>query len=522
MKSFLKIGLGGLFSLSLCFASAQDFAKGIVYEDINQNGKRDSKEKVIANVAVSNGVDVVQTNSKGEYLLPIGNNTILFVIKPSEYNLPVNSNNLPQFYYIHKPAGSPKLKYKGIEATGKLPKSVDFGLIPANQTDEFKMLVFGDPQVYNEKDVTYFREGVIKELKNAQGYVFGISLGDLVGNNPNLFEPYIESVKEVGLPWFQVMGNHDINFDVASDSLSDVSFKAHFGPNNYSFNQGKVHFIVLDNVIYNGEGAKKPYVGGLRKDQLQFIENDLKLVPKDYLIVLSMHIPMTSMRTADRNRVYSALKDFPYTFSMSAHTHKQKQIFIDKSQGWQQEVAHHHFNVGTTSGNWYSGELDANGIPPATMSDGTPKGYAVVTFKGNTYMTDYFVSNADKGFKMTVFLPKVIQKKKSSNSSMYVNYFLGSEKDDVEYSVKEGEWKKMERTETLDPTLLQEVLRWDTSAALLNGRRPDDPSPSPHIWRAAVPSNLPVGEHTIRFRVKDMYGRTFDTERTYRIDQPKN
>ena len=523
-NNFIRcVCLGALLSCAFTI-KAQQFAKGIVYADLNKNGKKDKGEKPLPKVSVSNGKDVVQTNANGEYVLPVGEDNILFVIKPSGFMTPVDANNLPQYYYIHNPKGAPKLKYKGVDPTGPLPKSIDFPLYPVEEKQDYKILVFGDPQVYNMDEVDYFKRGVVNELKGTKDYEFGISLGDLVGNDPTLFKPYINVVKEIGLPWYQVMGNHDENYDVPTDSLADVSFKAHFGPNNYSFNKGKVHFIVLDDVLYQGEGATKQYIGGLREDQLEFVENDLKFVPKDYLIVLCVHIPLVNngrhtIREKDNVRLFKALKDFPYTFSMSAHTHYQTQIFIDSKFGWLQDKPHHHYNVGTTSGSWYTGELDDKGIPPSTMADGTKKGYAVVTFKGNKYELDYHVSNAPKDERMNIFLPKVTEKKKNSKASMYVNYYLGGVKDTLEYRVDGGKWVEMKRTDTFDPHLLLEVFKWDTAENLPKGLRPNDPNLSTHIWKASVPSNLSIGKHTIEFRVRDMFGRSFVTTREYRIDK---
>src|SRR5690606_34567474 len=118
--------IAGLFISN--FVYGQEIAKGIVYEDTNLNGKRDAKEKGVAQVAVSNGIDVVLTDASGRYSIPARDNSIFFVIKPNGYQFPVDENNKPKFYYIHKPAGSPNLKYEGSKPTGKLPKSVDFAL----------------------------------------------------------------------------------------------------------------------------------------------------------------------------------------------------------------------------------------------------------------------------------------------------------------------------------------------------------------------------------------------------------
>src|SRR5690606_24147142 len=271
----------------------QGIAKGIVYEDINLNGKRDAKEKGLAQVAVSNGVEVVLTDESGRYTLPLRENSVFFVIKPNGYQFPLDKNNMPQFYYIHKPEGSPELKYEGSKPTGKLPKSVDFPLLKNNNEQEnFSALVFGDPQAYNMDEIDYFYRGIVQDIADTEKFSFGISLGDLVGDNLTLHPSYKETVGKIGLPWFNVMGNHDMNYDVQEDVFSDETYEKNFGPNTFSFNYGNAHFIILDNIIYPNPRTGKGYLGGFRKDQLDFVENDLKFVPKDKLIVLAFHIPL--------------------------------------------------------------------------------------------------------------------------------------------------------------------------------------------------------------------------------------
>ena len=121
----------------LVYAQTQ---KGIVYEDVNANGKRDKKEKALAGVSVTNGVDVVQTNANGEYELPVSDDNIFFVIKPANYKIVTDTNNLAKYYRIHKPKGSPDFQYKGVAPTGELPKSLDFGMIPQEESKIFTAL----------------------------------------------------------------------------------------------------------------------------------------------------------------------------------------------------------------------------------------------------------------------------------------------------------------------------------------------------------------------------------------------
>ncbi|TDO03864.1 calcineurin-like phosphoesterase C-terminal domain-containing protein [Sunxiuqinia elliptica] len=522
MKRVILLALLGLFSSYSVYSRTQSVVRGVVYEDSNQNNKKDRKERGIAGVAVSNGVAVVETNERGEYTLPLADDQIIFVIKPSGYTLPVNEYNLPQFYYIHKPNGSPELKYGGTAPTGDLPRSVDFGLYADDDQSQFRMLVFGDPQPYNMNQIDFFSRGIVEELKGIDNVAFGLSLGDLVGDNLDLFQPYKEAVQPIGVPWYNVMGNHDMNYDGEEDHLTDESFEKHFGPANYSFNHGKVHFIVLDDILYPDPRDGKGYWGGFREDQLQFVENDLRLVPKDYLVVLAFHIPISEpagdpYRDADRERLFELLKDFPYTLSLSAHTHLQRQDLFDEKAGWQQDGFHHHYNVGTTSGDWYSGRLNENGVPYSTMRDGTPKGYAYLNFDNNQYRINYKVAGRSDDYQFEIYAPKVVEQNKRTSAGIFANFFMGSERDSVFYRVDDGPWVQMHRVNDSDPSYLHVLHEYDFTEELLDGRRPSNAVDCTHLWRGRIPTDLEVGEHTIEIKATDLMGQTHTQTSTYRI-----
>ncbi len=523
MKIIVALTVSCLLGLNLV---AQEKATGYVFEDSNQNGKKDRREIGIAEVAVTNGRDVVLTNAKGKFELMVGQDDIISVIKPAGYKVGRNEDNLPQFFYIHKPKGSPELKFKGVESTGKLPSSVDFALIPAEVKENFTALIFGDPQPYSQQEVDYFAEGIVAEVEGIENVPFGLSLGDLVGNDLDLFNPYIKAVKRVGIPWYNLLGNHDINFDVENDTLSDETYEAHFGPANYAFNFGKVHFLVLDDVLYPDPRDGKGYWGGFREDQFQFIENDLKLVPKDHLVVLAMHIPLSepdgvdTFRDKDRERLFDLLKDFPHTLSLSAHTHIQRQDFFGKDEGWLQEKRHHHYNVGTTSGDWYSGKLDENNIPISTMRDGTPKGYAFINFNGNEYNIDYKVAGKPAEYQMEVFSPRVVAKGRRTKAGIFVNFFMGTKEDKVSYRIDEGEWNEMQYLEEYDPSYVEMVYEWDLTEELMPGRRSSNPIKSEHLWRGNIPTDLETGKHTIEIKATDMFGKVHTASDSYRIAEP--
>lgn len=510
----------GLLFLNMAYG--QEIVKGIIYEDANLNGKKESKEKGLAQVAVSNGIDVVFTNGSGEYELPVRDNSIFFVIKPNGYQFPLDENNIPQFYYIHKPQGSPELKYQGSTPTGKLPKSLNFGLLKdTNEQKDFRALVFGDPQAYTTDEIDYFHKGIVQEITNKEKYAFGLSLGDLVGDNLSLHDAYKNAIGKIGLPWFNVMGNHDMNYDVKEDIFSDETYEKNFGPNNFSFNYGDAHFIILDNIIYPNPRTGKGYLGGFRKDQLDFVENDLKFVPKDKLIVLAFHIPLLHknsdvFRDEDRQRLFDLLADYPNTLSLSAHTHFQQQNFYSKTDGWKQDKPHHEYNVGTTSGDWYSGLKNEQGVPTSTMRDGTPKGYAILNISGNTYTFDYKVAGQPEDYQLKIIYPAELKQKELRRYTLYTNFFMGKADDIVEYSLDGKKWQKMEQVTTEDPSYLYEVLKFDNADKLVEGRRPSNAVPSAHLWQAKL-QKLPAGNHTVQVRATDMFGKTHVQSKELRI-----
>jgi hypothetical protein len=253
----------------------------------------------------------------------------------------------------------------------------------------------------------------------------------------------------------------------------------------------------------------------------------LKLVPKDHLIVLAFHIPISeptdedTFRDGDRDQLFELLKDFPNTLSLSAHTHIQRQDYFGKTEGWLQEKPHHHYNVGTTSGDWYSGKLNSEGVPVSTMRDGTPKGYAFINFKGNQYSLDYKVAGKPKSYQMEVFTPKVVEKGRSTRSGIYVNFFMGSKNDKLEYRVDQGEWKVMDYVEEIDPSYATDVYEWDLTEELIPGRRSSNPIESKHLWKGKIPTNMEIGVHTIDIKATDQFGKTYTETTSYRLENQK-
>jgi len=528
MKTNLIFALVFL-NISIALAQMGQEATGIVFHDLNADGERNRNEPGIYRVAVSNGVDVVLTDTDGRYIIPISDDDIIFVIKPSGFKYPVNEKNLPQFYYIHKPAGSPTtLDYAGVAPTGPLPESVDFGLLTGNHSDQFSIIVFSDPQPYTEQEIGFYDKAIVEELVGIKGFDFGITLGDLVGDRLDFFAPLNKATARIGLPWFHVYGNHDMNFDVDTHVHADETFESVYGPTDFAFNHGKVHFIVLNNVIYPNTYDARLYVGGLRDDQFQFIENTLRHVPKDHLVVICTHIPLfdehpliDSFRDDHLKRLFALLKDRPYTFSMSGHTHTQRHHYFTKEDGWLQERPHHHFNVATASGDWWSGEKDEKGIPDAMMRDGSPKGYTFIHFDGNQYSFDFIAAGQPEHFKMRIYGPRAVpQNVRRFRGEFFVNFFQGSENCIVEFKVNDGDWRPMMYVVLQDPYVAEIGQYWDNRLTFQYGiRRPSNPFPSFHLWRVRAPTQLPLGKNIFHVRITDKQGRIHYDQKEFEVVQ---
>ncbi|QQE12392.1 calcineurin-like phosphoesterase C-terminal domain-containing protein [Planctomycetota bacterium] len=481
---------------------------GIVFEDLNRNRVFDKGEPVIPNVGVSNGRDVVQTNNSGKYKLKIADDTdAIFVIKPSGYMTPVDDKNFPKFYYIHRPEGSPEgLKYEGVAPTGSSPKVLNFPLYKQKESSDYKVLIFGDPQVPTYTKMTYFRHDFIEPLIGTEAK-FGVALGDLASNRLTIFKDYKDSISQLGIPFYSILGNHDINFNVEDDKHSGETWLATFGPTYYSFNWGDVHYIVLDDVIYHGIDNKKKYHGGLDEKQLEFIKNDLKYVPKDKLIVPLMHIPIVQFREKNRKEFFDLIKDYPNTFSASAHRHFQRHDFFDSERGWTNAASpeHHHLVASVCSGTWWGGQYDEHGTSVATQRDGSPNAYNLMTVTGSDYKLRTIGARHPESYQISIYLPRKIEQSELAETAATINLFGGSTKNKTYARViGQTEFELATNIQAIDPYHLENVQRHK------DGHYPKDNSLSlesktDHFASFALPANLPVGIYTLHVKTTDMF-----------------
>jgi C terminal of Calcineurin-like phosphoesterase/N terminal of Calcineurin-like phosphoesterase/Calcineurin-like phosphoesterase len=500
-------------------------ARGVVFDDRDGDGVRDAGEWGVRGVAVSNGRDVVRTDWHGRYRIPVDDDTALFVIKPRGYATPLSSDDLPRFYYLHKPHGSPNgLAFPGVTPTGPLPDSIDFPLVKRHESNRFRMLLFGDTQPYNLKEIGFLSHDVIEPLIGVD-VAFGLTLGDLVGDDLALFEPLNQAIAQIGVPWYNVIGNHDIDYLARDDASSDDSFERVYGPPTYAFEVGRVHFIVLDDVVYEGwnQTRSRPgrYWGALTEKQLAFVRNYVALVPRRDLIVLAMHIPIEGLQgqpLPERRALFEALAGHPHVLSLSSHTHVQYHRFFGEADGVPAGATHHHLNQAAVAGSWWLGALDEVGIPHATMRDGAPNGYSIVSFDGNTYRVAFRAARRPADYQMNVIAPDAVRAEDAAETEVLVNVFAGSERSRVEMRLApHGDWQPLVRVERVDP--LYEALR-EREAEAGHQRGPGLPpaQASRHLWAGRLLANPPRGTVTLEVRSRDMFGQVYTAYRLIRIE----
>jgi hypothetical protein len=516
--SLLILAVAAIGPVALGDAGRQ-FATGVVFHDANGNGALDDGEKRLAGVRVSNGREIVATGDDGKYRLPVDDDTILFVIKPSGWRTPLSESQLPQFYYIHKPIGSPELKYRGVSPTGTLPESVDFPLYPQNEPEQFRAVLFGDPQPRTQQEIDYIAHDVVEELIGVDAS-FGVTLGDIAFDDLSLFESQARTIALIGIPWYNVIGNHDINYDARNDRHSDETFERVFGPSYYSFDYGPVHFLVLDDIewLVEDSGGKGRYRGGLGEEQMEFIRNDLAGIPDDQLVVLMMHIPLVDVH--DRHDLYRLIEQRPFCISIAGHTHHHEHRFITREDGWRGPEPHHHIINVTVSGSWWRGAPDERGIPHATMADGAPNGYSIITFDGTDYVLDYKAAGRPKDYQMQIHAPEAVATSAAEATDIYVNVFNGSERSTVEMRLgKNSGWSPLEHVAIEDPAFRA---AYERDIALADNPWADLPAPklSTHIWQGRLPAGLSPGIHLIEVRSTDMHGRTYSGRRAIRVEAP--
>ncbi|KAL7562883.1 hypothetical protein ACA910_000259 [Epithemia clementina (nom. ined.)] len=330
-------------------------------------------------------------------------------------------------------------RFGGLPPTGDLPLEINFPMIKTEPTPQFKIVVSGDPQTYSNNEIGYLRDSMIKELAAMDGLKAIMLEGDVMGDELSLYKRLREVVSLANAPQYYVPGNHDYDFDSPENIHSFDTYRREFGPQYYSFEIGDVHFIAMNDVYYpctpdqNFDGlhswcdppGQYDYNGIITPTQMEWLKNDLAMVPMDKLIFFHVHIPIVSFIDQDLPKhmvdnvieLYETLgcvqsEDGVFhpqncsrtVVAFGAHTHTNDNMlpgehFAGFSTALNTEnvtraggpLPFHQIVLGAACGSWWDGDFNDAVVPESYQRLGSPRGYWVFEFDGPSYMETFKV-----------------------------------------------------------------------------------------------------------------------------------
>jgi len=253
MMKLLKLLTYCLLPLPALFAQERE---GRVFEDGNANNLFEPQEKLLACVVVSDGYNVVKTNSNGTYSLPYhASARFLSVTLPSGYK-------------------AAKTHYIRLE---KETKNLDFALVrdEVQQADFLRFIQITDTE-------TPLYGPWIDNVRNyAQQQKASLIMhtGDICYEPGMLFHARQVNTALMGRPTYYTVGNHDL----VKGEYGEKLFEELFGPTYYSFDAGPAHFVVTP--MPNGD-FKPSYTA----DQIiAWLKKDLEAMDKSKPLIFINH-----------------------------------------------------------------------------------------------------------------------------------------------------------------------------------------------------------------------------------------
>ena len=369
---------------------------------------KDVNGNALSGVVVSDGQHCTQTDKDGYYFLntDFSVSRHIFVSIPSGYKAMANANGLPLFYHAIT-----------VNEFASGVCCADFVFEPiAGDANRYTVFVGADPQP-RAKSASYDRfafhsldicENFYLDMKETRAKitdreVYGLMLGDIVHENMSLYPYYTAGISATGIHMFNVIGNHDHDYTATTERDGARVFEQYFGPSYYSVNLGKIHVVVLDNLIMrvvDGKVSKSGYSYGLTDVEWEWLQNDMKFVDKNTTIMVATHSPMFKTKTLSdyatsantkHGADYGALfAQYKKVHAWAGHTH------VTFNYNYPADSEFKNIEVHTVARS--TGELWTNEY----CSSGTPRGYTVVevdgdnvtwSFKPTIYQAEYIAGN---------------------------------------------------------------------------------------------------------------------------------
>ena len=404
MREFKTITYAPKTSYTLvCFGIEED---DFINND-SQGYVRDTNGKPLMGVVVSDGRNCTCTDDRGYYRLKTDFEGArhIFVSIPSGYRAPKNSEGMPLFY--HEITQRERLNRYCV---------ADFEFEPIEgDANRFSIFAGADPQprassagydrfAFHSLDIceNFYRDMKETRAKITDREVYGLMLGDIVHENMTLYPNYTAGMRTTGVQVFNVIGNHDHDKTASSDRDGARVFEQYFGPSYYSVNLGKIHLVVLDNLIMkvvDGAVSMSNYTYGLTDIEWEWLKNDLSYVDVNTTIFVATHAPMfktkglgdyTTSASTKHGADYAALfAKYKKVHAWAGHTHVTFNYNYAASSNLKNVEVH---TLARSTGELWTNEYGASG---------TPRGYTIIDvdgenvswkFKPTIYQADYIAA----------------------------------------------------------------------------------------------------------------------------------
>lgn len=216
-----------------------------------------------------------------------------------------------------------------IGATGnnlKFAQISDVHLATDQANTSYKMLE-------NSKELL---QDAVKQVNLTPGLDFVMFTGDMINlpKNSQIME-FVSLAKEIKVPWYITIGNHDVDFDgkfTKNDVLKIIaSHNLHFEENTpyYSFKKKGVKIIALDTMIDYRVTAN----GEIPKEQLAWLDKEVKDTPEKDVIVIFSHVPVMEPYSSEHHKMLNDKEILKHLYSynrpivwLSGHYHSTKII----------------------------------------------------------------------------------------------------------------------------------------------------------------------------------------------------
>lgn len=402
-KVYLKRGsqskLMGEMAVTITGDGVEPAQGSTVYGKISCDGKG------VAGVVVSDGYEVVRTDADGIYQLPSKKALkYVFMSVPSGYE-PAAEGVLPKIY-------------AALTKDQNVAERVDFVLSKVDNQDKYKVFFLGDMHLAARTDdlaqFTVFTNDLNTYMDSHKSEkMYAITLGDMTWDlywykNSYQLSNYVEDINKrvSGLLVYHTMGNHDNDMMAVGNWNAKLPYVDNVSPDWYSFNIGKVHYVVLDDIDCSAyKGGDRNYVKNLPQEQIDWLKKDLQYVDKSTPLVITMHAQVfypngTAKYKIDHSEsstkaLFSAVSGYKVHY-VTGHTHTIFNALPSETSSLGATDTYEH-NAGSICASWWwSGKL-TSGVYASL--DGAPGGYSIWDVDGTDFKWKYKATAKDENYQ---------------------------------------------------------------------------------------------------------------------------